>query len=178
MKKIMLFSIAWFFNQLASGQDHAYSFPEIGFSFSPPTGYTLVDSAVQTFYPDTTQQVRIKKFYFRSGKNALFFSLIKNSGKDQGWDTIYRKETRHLIEAIRRNKPSNIYESDTSDILLDSLLFHAIRIKGWENGRADYFHTGLYNYYKGYRIHISFTYRNEEDALLFEKAVKESKFID
>ncbi len=178
MKRILLLFSAWFCCQQLTGQFNQYAFPEIGFSFSPPPGYALVDSSFQDFSPDGKQQVRVKRYQFKKATNTLFFSLIKNMGWKEQWDTVYRREIKQLMERIRSNKPDNVYESDTSEMHIDSRLFHQLSIRGFEKGQLNYLHTGLYRYHSGYRLHIAWTCRQGEAMGEIEKAVKGGKFFD
>jgi hypothetical protein len=178
MKRIIFLFFGWCCCQQLAGQSSQYAFPEIGFSFFPPQGYVLVDSSIRDFSPDGKQQVWVKKYQFKKETSNLFFTLIKNTGWQEQWDTVYRKEMKHMIESVRRSKPANVYESDTSDFQLDSRLFHKLGIRGFENGQLNYLHAGLYRFHNGYRLHISWTCRQEEAMGEIEKAVKGGRFID
>jgi hypothetical protein len=176
MKRILLFLSACLFGQLATAQTHTYFFPEIGFCFSPPPGYTLIDSMNQTLIPDAKQKIVSRRFHFGKDKNHVFFSLIRNTGNIKRMDTIYRTEMKHFVEQVRLNQPRSLVEYDTSSIMLDSRLFHKLVITGTENGQVTYRQTKLYTFYKDYRLHISWNFKQEEEGAVIEKAVSEVRF--
>ncbi|HPH31881.1 MAG TPA: hypothetical protein PLB49_08520 [Chitinophagaceae bacterium] len=178
MKRILLFTAAWFFSQVIAGQTHPYSFQEIGFGFSPPPGYTLIDSTKQTFIPDEKQKIVSRRFQFGKDKNYVFFSLIRNTGSIKRLDTIYRTEMKHFVEQVRLNQPRSLVEYDTSTIMLDSQLFHKLVITGTENGQITYRQTKLYTFYKDYRLQISWNNKQEEEGAVIEKAVNGVRFSE
>lgn len=178
MKRILLFLSAWLFSLLATAQTHTYSFQEIGFDFSPPPGYTLVDSMNQTLQPDEKQKIVSRRFQFGKDKNYVFFSLIRNTGNIKRMDTIYRTEMKHFVEQVMLNQPRSLIEYDTSNIFVDAHLFHKLVITGTENGQITYRQTKLYTFYKDYRLQISWNCKQEEEGAVIEKAVSDSRFGD
>ena len=178
MKRIQLFLSAWLFCLLATAQTHTYSFQEIGFDFSPPPGYTLIDSMNQTLQPDEKQKIVSRRFLFGKDKNYVFFSLIRNIGSIKRMDTIYRTEIKHFVEQVRLSQPRSLVEYDTSNIFVDAHLFHKLVITGTENGQITYRQTKLYTFYKDYRLQISWNCKQEEEGEVIEKAVNGVRFSE
>jgi hypothetical protein len=176
MKRLVILTSLFICSQFVIGQSQKYTFEQIGFIFTPPVGYSLIDSSINTESPTEDIKYWRKQFMFFKDGNYLMLSISTSTQKGIDWNNIFKKEAKHFFNQISIQKPSLSFDTSSTIMSIDSQVFNKFTITGKENGQVSYNHIQLANYMNGYKINIAYNFKSEENAIEIENALRVSKF--
>mgnify|MGYP000897095478 CR=1 FL=1 len=182
MKKALLviflsFSISFSIAQSDETIKNKYTFPQIGWIFSAPDSFKLIDSSSTRLNPTTEIEIWRKQLMFTNNRNSLILSITKSSQKGIDWENIHKKEEKHFFDQSRIRQPSIQFDSLSTNLKIDSRIFAKFVVTGKENGKIVRNHVQLSSYINGYRFYIVYEFSDKEFQEQIEKSIMNGKFV-
>ena len=174
---LLIFSNSLLFCVAQPGQQITIN--EIGWTFTVPETYKLMDSSTKTYKIAPEVDYWTKRFMFLNNLNifsAAISSVTNNSENER--DRMYKMERNRSYEVHSKQKASLKIDSSTTITMVGNVPFYKFAITGKENGIVTYNHIELSKVYKGYKCMIVYTFKDILEGSEIEKILLNSKFTN
>ncbi len=162
-----------------SQSNNTFTISQIGWSFTPPPNFELLDSSAENHKLSEKITIWKKNLFFHNPsdiKTIIAFSIISGNNSEEQWYQTRPNEIKGSYKALTNKYQNLSFDSSTTSIKIDGIDFQKFSMIGKENGILKYSHIQLARFYKGYKINFVYSYENPTAGAEIEKQILNSKF--
>lgn len=159
--------------------DNTFTISQIGWSFTPPENFKLLDSSASDIKLSENLTIWKKDLYFKNSANiqtTIACSIMTGNQNEEEWNEMRPTEVKGSYRALTSKYPHLNFDSSTTSIIIDGINFQKFSMLGKENGQIKYTHIQLTKFYKGYKLHFVYMFDDPKIGLEIEKQILNSKF--
>ena len=189
-----LFLLSFIFSAFSGCAQHSprvFTFNDIGWTINLPEGFELLDStsvaarmakgrqAVESTNGDKMEAMERKQLIIakKNGSNYFGCSLTPfDEVKDGSWQSTNQKQRELAFETMVKKVPSAQFDSVTTLVTIDSVLFSKFLTVGKQNGKVIYQSIMLGKFYKNSDLNIFYVCVDENIETEIEEMLRQSKF--
>jgi hypothetical protein len=158
--------------------DNTFTISEIGWSFTPPLNFTLLDSSTKNVKINEGLTIWKKDLLFKNFSdqhNTIACSIFKGTNETE-WSKSRPSEIKGSHRALTTQYPNLSFDSSTTSLIIDGIEFQKFSMIGKENGLTKYNHIQLAKFYKGFKVIFVYMFEDPLIGAEIEKQLLMSKF--